>query len=126
LLEGRIVVANAGGIRVDSPIGALVAALDQTFSPTAGSEVWISIRPECLRAAATVTPPSANILRGEVRDDGSLYLGEIAERKLSIGGASITRFELNPTAAAAAATNATFDVSPADVVLLPKEPDGVE
>jgi iron(III) transport system ATP-binding protein len=121
LFKGRVVAVDAGGIRVDSPIGALVAAPDQTFSPAAESEVWISIRPECLRATATPAPAAANVLRGEVRDDGSLYLGEIAERKLSIGGASITRFELNPTAAAVEAATATFEVSPDDVVLLPTE-----
>jgi iron(III) transport system ATP-binding protein len=121
LFEGRVVGVEAGGIRLDSPIGTLVAAPDQTFSPAAGSEVWISIRPECLRTLAAPPSTSANVLRGEVRDDGSLYLGEIAERKLSIGGASLTRFELNPPAAAAEAATAAFEVSPVDVVLLPRD-----
>src|SRR5262245_8924484 len=121
LFEGRVVAADASGIRVDSPIGALVAAPDPAFSPAPDSEVWISIRPECLRAAAS-PPTSPNVLRGEVRDDGSLYLGEIAERKLHIGAASLTRYELNPTAAAAAASAASFEVAPEDVVLLPPEP----
>ena len=33
-------------------------------------------------------------------DDGSLYLGEIAERQLRVGDVSLTRYELNPAAAA--------------------------
>ena len=101
LFQARVAGADAGGIRVDSPLGAFVAAPDQTFSPAPGSEVWISIRPECLRA--TATPVSANVLRGQLRDDGSLYLGEIAERKLRVGDVSLTSYELNPTAAAIAA-----------------------
>ena len=53
----------AAGPRLDSPIGPLVAAPDQTFAPAAGSDVWVSIRPECLRAA-TSRAASANVLRG--------------------------------------------------------------
>ena len=117
LFEARVVAADAGGIRVESPIGTLVAAPDQTFSPPAGSNVWVSIRPECLRA--TAAPASPNVLRGDVRGDGSLYLGEIAERKLRIGDTSLTSYELNPTAAAVATAAATFEVAPEDVVLLP-------
>jgi iron(III) transport system ATP-binding protein len=117
LFQARVTGADAGGIRVDSPIGALVAAADPGFAPAAGSEVWVSIRPECLRA--TTAPTSPNVLRGEVRADGSLYLGEIAERHLRVGGVDLTRYELNPRAAAVAAAEATFEVVPEDVVLLP-------
>ena len=56
-------------------------------------------------------------------DDGYLYLGEIAERKLRIGDVSLTSYELNPTAAAT--TAATFEVAPEDVVLLPAD-DGAQ
>jgi iron(III) transport system ATP-binding protein len=128
LFQARVAGADAGGIRVDSPIGAFVAAPDQTFVPAPGSEVWVSIRPECLRA--TASPASPNVLRGELRSDGSLYLGEIAERRVRVGGLSLTSYELNPTAAAVAAAEATFEVAPADVVLLPLDstprlaPDG--
>jgi ABC-type Fe3+/spermidine/putrescine transport system ATPase subunit len=117
LFQARVAGADAGGIRVDSALGAFVAAPDQTFAPAPGSEVWVSIRPECLRA--TASPVSPNVLRGQLRDDGSLYLGEIAERRVRVGDVSLTSYELNPTAAAIAAAEATFEVAPADVVLLP-------
>ena len=117
LFQARVAGADAGGIRVDSALGAFVAAPDQTFAPAPGSEVWVSIRPECLRA--TASPASPNVLRGQLRDDGSLYLGEIAERRVRVGDVSLTSYELNPTAAAIAAAEATFEVAPADVVLLP-------
>jgi hypothetical protein len=74
------------------------------------------------------------VLCGELGADGSLYLGEIAERRLRVGGVALTSYELNPAAASVAATEATFEVAPADVVLLPEDretpmpptPDGGE
>jgi iron(III) transport system ATP-binding protein len=120
LLRGRVLgAADTGGFRLDSPIGTLVAAPDQTFAPAPGSEVWISIRPECLRA--TDAPRSFNALPAQAQADGSLYLGEIAERKLRVGDVPLTSYELNPTAAAPATAAATLDVAPEDVVLLPGE-----
>ena len=53
-------------------------------------------------------------------DDGYLYLGEIAERKLRIGDASLTSYELNPNAARARPPQ-PFEVAPEDVVLLPAD-----
>ena len=123
LLEARVTAVDATAIRLESAIGGLVAAPEQTFTPAAGSEVLISIRPECLRA--TASPVGPNVLRAELHEDGSLggslYLGEIAERKLRVGGASLTSYELNPAAAAATATAVTYEVAPADVVLLPAD-----
>ena len=101
LFEARVVGADAGGIRVDSPIGALVAAPDQTFAP-APRQRGLGLDPPRVPAGATASPASPNVLRGELRDDGSLYLGEIAERRLRVGGVSLTSYELNPTAAAVA------------------------
>ena len=99
------------------------SAADQSFSPRAGSEVWISIRPECFRAPGA--PGSPNVLRGEAREDGFLYLGEIAERKLRVGDVSLISYELNPTGTAAPTTAVTVEVAPEDVVLLPAD-DGAE
>jgi len=122
LFKARVLgTFDLGGFRLDSPVGQLVAAPDQTVSPEAGSDVWVSVRPECIRA--TTAPTSFNVLRGEAREDGYLYLGEIAERKLRIGEVSMTSYELNPKAAAT--TAAAFEVAPEDVVLLPAD-DGAE
>jgi iron(III) transport system ATP-binding protein len=120
LFQARVAGAAPGGIRVDSPIGALVAAPDEAFAPAPGSEVWVSIRPESLRR--TAAPASPNVLRGELRADGSLYLGELAERRLHVGDVALTSYELNPAAASIAAAEAIFEVAPADVVLLPADP----
>ena len=123
-LKGRVTARDAGGIRVQSPIGALIAAPDQTFAAGVGDEVWVSIRPEGLRAAAAA-PTSPNVLRVEAGQgqggDGSLYLGEIAERRLRVGDVSLTRYELNPTAVVPATAAGAVEVAPEDVVLLPAD-----
>jgi ABC-type Fe3+/spermidine/putrescine transport system ATPase subunit len=121
IFKGRVAAVDEGGIRVESPLGTIVAAADQTFSPGPGAEVWISIRPECLRA--TTSPASPNVLRAEAGhgETGFLYLGEIAERRLRIRDVSLTRYELNPTAAPGGAAAATVEVAPEDVVLLPAD-----
>jgi iron(III) transport system ATP-binding protein len=121
LMEARVVAADGGAIRVDSPLGPLVAAPDQTFSPAPGSTVWISIRPECVRA--TAAPTSPNVLRADAGGDGFLYLGEVAERRLRVGDVSLNSTELNPTAAAPL-PGTTFEIAPADVVLLPADQGG--
>src|SRR5262245_32477464 len=122
LLRAKVVAVDAGAIRLDSAVGALVAAPDQTFSPETGSEVWISIRPECLRV--TTTPSSTNVLRGMPIPDGSLYLGEIAERQLRVGDVPLTSYELNPTAAASPDGTVAVEIAPEDVVLLPADDAG--
>jgi ABC-type Fe3+/spermidine/putrescine transport system ATPase subunit len=126
LFEGRVTAADAGGIRVDSPLGPLVAAPDQAAARemTAGGKVWISIRPECVRA--TAAPSAPNVLRADAGGDGVLYLGDVAERRLRIGDVSLTSTELNPTAAGGAPAATTFEVAPADVVLLPADDGGAE
>ena len=131
LLEGRVVAADADAVRVDSPVGPLVAAPDPAFPATVGAKVWVSIRPECVRA--TAAPTSPNVLRADGAGDGDgsgvLYLGEIAERRLRVGDVALTSTELNPrvnekTGAAPAGTS--FEVAPEDVVLLPADEGGAE
>ena len=121
LFQARVAGADAGGIRVDSPIGALVAAPDQTFAPAPGSEVWVSIRPECLRADGV-----ARIAQRPARPAARRRLAVPGRDRRAAGCASatssLTSYELNPTAAAIAAADATFEVAPADVVLLPVDP----
>jgi iron(III) transport system ATP-binding protein len=120
LFEARVLgVFDGGGFRLDGPLGPLVAAADQTFSPVAGDRVCISIRPECVRA--TASPVSTNVRRAQPIEDGSLYLGEIAERKLRIGDVVLTSTELNPGKAGAPAAMVTVEIAPEDVVLLPDD-----
>src|SRR5450432_683461 len=49
LVRGRVVATDAASTRVETALGSLVAAHDAGFGPAAGTEVWVSLRPECLR-----------------------------------------------------------------------------
>jgi iron(III) transport system ATP-binding protein len=123
LLRGRVVEAGAAGVRVETPAGPLVAAADSgagAYTPSPGAEVWVSIRPEALRAGEG---PGVNVLRGA--ETPSIYLGELGERHLRAGEAELAVYELNPRAARGAGEGVTVHVDPEDVVLLPPdEPRG--
>jgi iron(III) transport system ATP-binding protein len=120
LLAGRVAAVDASEVRVESPVGPLVAARDQTFEPIAGTEVWISIRPECLRLLRPGEERAPNLLRG--RGESVTYLGELAERRVRVGETTLALFELNARAEPRAELAASVD--PADVVLLPRDEPG--
>jgi len=119
LLAGRVAAVEGAEVRVESPVGALVAARDEAFAPAVGAEVWISIRPECLRLvrAGEVAP---NTLRGRVEQ--VTYLGELAEHRVRVGDTALALFELN--ARAERRDELVASVDPADVVLLPRDEPG--
>jgi iron(III) transport system ATP-binding protein len=118
-VEGTL---DGGGLRLQSPIGALVTGPDPTFSPAPGADVWISIRPESVHLTnAPNAATTANTARADTVEGGFLYLGEIAERKLRVGDVPITSYELNPTTAAASTGPVTIEIAPEDVVLLPRD-----
>jgi iron(III) transport system ATP-binding protein len=113
LLPARVVEVGSADIRVESPVGPLVAARpDGDAAPSVGDGLWISIRPECLRLVDG--PAGTNTLRG--RQEHVTYLGEIAERRLRVGEALLSLFELNPRPGAR--DELTMTVDPADVVLV--------
>jgi iron(III) transport system ATP-binding protein len=117
LVRGRVVEASSSGLRLDTAVGALVAARADGVTPAPGAEVWVSIRPECLRPAGPGGGP--NTLRG--REEEAVYLGEIAARRVRVGGTTLAAFELNPRAGGATQDEVVFAVEPSDVVVLPLE-----
>jgi iron(III) transport system ATP-binding protein len=117
LLAGRVADVTASEVRVESAVGALVAARDDEFAPVAGAEVWISIRPECLRAARGGEP---HALRG--RRERTTYFGELAEHRVRVGDTILSVFELN--ARASGPEEVALAVEPVDVVLLPRDEPG--
>jgi iron(III) transport system ATP-binding protein len=117
LLAGRVVALTPAEVRVDTPVGPLVAARDEAFAPAAGAEVWISIRPECLRLLREGEGTGPNLLRG--RPEHATYFGELAERRLRVRETTLSLFELNPRADAR--DELAVEVEPADVVLLPRD-----
>jgi len=118
LLRGRVVEVTPREALVESPVGKLVAARDDAFAPPAGADVWISLRPECLRLVEGGAAP--NTLRG--RPEEVTYLGELAERRLRVAETTLSLFELNPRADARG--ELTIHVDPTDVVLLPVDEAG--
>jgi len=84
-LEGTV---NGDG-RVDTPIGQL-AGRPHEFA--AGTKVNVSLRPE----AINFNPPgdAQNVLRGSVHD--TIYLGEVAQHRITVNGTELKAFDLNP------------------------------
>jgi iron(III) transport system ATP-binding protein len=117
LVRGRVVEASPSTLRVDTALGAIIAARTDGVAPTPGAEVWLSIRPECLRVVGPGGGP--NTLRG--RQEEVVYLGELAARRLRVGETSLSFFELNPRAGTASTDEVIVSVEPADVVVLPDE-----
>jgi iron(III) transport system ATP-binding protein len=123
LLPARVVEVRPAEIRVESPLGPLVAARPpgDVDVPAAGDGLWVSIRPECLRLVdVDGAAPGPNTLRG--RQEQCTYLGEIAERRLRVGEALLSLFELNPRPGAR--DELTVTVDPSDVVLVAEDEGG--
>ncbi|HXI55584.1 MAG TPA: ABC transporter ATP-binding protein [Polyangia bacterium] len=139
LVAGRVLSTDAGGIRLDSALGELRAAPEQSVKVAGGDKVWLAIRPESCRLLGDAQGPApasagSNVMRG--RRTTTVYLGEIAEHLLMVGEQPLSIFELNPAPAAPPASTSTgggdlvsVRLDPADIVLLPFEaapaPDSV-
>jgi ABC-type Fe3+/spermidine/putrescine transport system ATPase subunit len=130
LVKGRVTdVTSDGTVTVASVLGTLVAAPGEAVAPGVGQEVWISIRPECLRRVREgehAGSSGANVITGELA--ASVYLGELAERQLMVGDARLSMYELNPpmggqtpTGQAGGGERVRVAVAPDDVQLLPLE-----
>ena len=110
--EGRLKV-RAGG-----PLELWAAARDG-FGP--GSNVLLSIRPECIRLSAA--RPSEAAFPVKVR--ASSYLGELCEHEVSHDALVLRAYELNPRSRNhyREDTELWAEVSPSDVVVLAPDPE---
>jgi len=126
LVRGRVTAVGADGVRVEGALGALIAAPGEAEAPPVreGDEVWISIRPECLRRVPPGAAAAPNRIEGAVTE--TVYLGEIAERHVTVGDERLSLFELNPAGLAGPHTEERWvvTVDPEDVRLLPVDPEG--
>jgi iron(III) transport system ATP-binding protein len=120
-LEGRAADATAGGLRVETALGAFTAVATGATPIAAGAAVTLCVRPEALR----FDPPpagAANVLRGRLQR--TVYQGEVAHHEIvfAAGGAGVAwkASELNPVAAAdPAGREVTVWVAPGNVIALP-------
>jgi iron(III) transport system ATP-binding protein len=120
LLSGKVCGGSDGTVEVKTAMGRLCSATAPA-GLAAGSEVTVSVRPETIRLGEC--GGGVNCFEGMVHD--TLYLGEVAQHRVSIGanGRAATElkvFELNPKFVARdeARERASVWIDPADVVVL--------
>jgi ABC-type Fe3+/spermidine/putrescine transport system ATPase subunit len=96
-------------------------AAEASLAPGVGSEVWVSVRPECL----ALTGEAASAVNAvEVTVESTTYLGELAEHRVRAGTELLRVYELNPGGRSwPSGKRAVVTVAPADVVLLAPEAD---
>ena len=107
--NGRL-LATAGALRLEA------AGCVEGFQP--GDRVTLSIRPEAWSFSSAAG--EANTVPGRIEE--SVYLGEIAQYRVAVAGASLKVYEMNPRAVAPGGP-CTLSVAAEDVVVLPHVPD---
>ena len=125
-IPGEVSGTEGANIILDTPFGKLVSAAFPDDLPQGGA-VTCSIRPEALK----LLPPDGGAGDGAGRAAASngrmntfiaerlrlVYLGSLAQHRLSAADHEIKAFELNP-GPASAGQQATLCVDPTDVVIL--------
>jgi len=91
-IEGKVVAADSGGIRVDTPLGVFTGHSTGDWNPSAGEACVLSIRPEAFHLSTS--HPATNAVKGRLLD--RVYLGEMAQYQFSVGAQTLKIYELNP------------------------------
>ena len=118
-LEGRVAGIDHGQVRLDTPLGSLVATAVGTL-PAVGAAATVCIRPEAIRFDVPATG-APNTLRGRLRR--TVYQGELAQHEMELtaveGAIEWKAFELNPSAIADPEhKDRAFWIAPEHVILL--------
>lgn len=115
-MTGRLIENNGTGVKVETDYGLLHGIMaDPSADPDTGSEVTISIRPECFRLGTKAS--DHNVITGRIGE--SVYLGEVAQYEFHAGPGNLKVFELNPRFVETGHDRDLFaSVSPEDVVVL--------
>jgi iron(III) transport system ATP-binding protein len=93
LLEGIVLRINSEEVIVRTPIGSFCGVLaDTSLTPTPGTKVQVSIRPEMLRL--DLYPSEDNCIEGRI--DTATYFGEVAHYQFEKNGIYLKISELNP------------------------------
>jgi len=114
-IPGEVAGTEGANILLDTPFGQLTSSVFPDDLPQGGA-VTCSIRPEAIRlvdAGQAVGKP--NVFSAE--QTRLIYLGSLAQHRLSVADHELKVFELNPQPAGRAKT-LTCQVDPADVVIL--------
>jgi iron(III) transport system ATP-binding protein len=115
-IAGTLKSSSQGRARVATAIGEFDGVFGEPGSePAVGSQVTVSVRPECW----TISParPPGNAVSGHIGK--SVYLGENAQYDFVSGAATLKILELNPRFTDRSGTEEFFaGVQPEDVVVL--------
>ncbi len=116
LIEGSLVSREGDGAVVQTAVGTFKGMLgDPSETPAVGSQVTLSIRPECWslqNAGAEI-----NAVAGRIGE--SVYLGEVAQYDFMSNGQTLKVYELNPRHLAGSSEGQLHaHVDPQDVVVL--------
>jgi iron(III) transport system ATP-binding protein len=123
-IEGRVASVNGDAAVVDTALGPVTGCALHPAGLTRGQLVTISLRPEVVRFDP---PPEGMPNRFPGRVHGTVYLGEIAQHRVTLPGAAgasageieLKAFDLNPKIVARDTTEAaTVWFAPEDVLIL--------
>jgi len=115
-ISGTLRSRDGDTARVTTAVGEFEGVLgDPAEQPAIGSEVTLSIRPECWTLHASSS--GFNSVAGRIGE--SVYLGEVAQYGFQAGALNLKVYELNPRHLGAGdATELHATVDPRDVVVL--------
>jgi len=116
-LPGKVVGTIGDAVSVETAVGRFDGVLgDPAHPPTIGSEVTVSIRPECWELHRDAE--ARNVVRGRIGE--STYLGEVAQYQFhTAAGPALKIFERNPRFVDGSARGELYaTVEPEDVVVL--------
>jgi len=93
-IDGRLLGCGGGRAVVETAAGRFDGILGNPGgTPSPGSAVTVSVRPECWRLCRE-GPPGGNVVRGRI--SGAVYLGELAQYEFNAEGVALRISELNP------------------------------
>ncbi len=101
-------------LRIETPIGILEAATDQSY--TVGDNVTLSIRPEAVHKADAEASAAPNRLPATCRQ--VVYLGESAQYLMEIGGTYWKRHDWNPDDMDRVGEEEFITIAPRDIIVL--------
>jgi len=115
-IPGKVLAASGGKASVETAIGRFDGVLgDPTLPPKAGTEVTVSIHPECWVLGREAK--AQNCVQGIIGE--AVYLGEMAQYDFVCPGLTLKIVELNPRFLGPAAQGELYaHVEPEDVVVL--------
>jgi iron(III) transport system ATP-binding protein len=114
-VRGIVATAQGDEVVVDTVEGRLVSRGSQ-LRPAVGSDVLLSIRPECVELSTETRPGAVNEWHGEVLTRA--FLGDAVDHVVGVSKLEI-RTRSNPTLSIEPGTRVHLTVDPAKVTLVP-------